>query len=381
MITVADILSLPAFESVELLAPCRAAGERRVYNVGILDCPASIRHYDNYFPDEFIVTNLGFCLDDADAANEALLSIMERRVAAVAVKLVYAPEFSKEEVARASERTGVPCFIYKGAYHEEVAYQALNLLHRDEEAQDKSAAIDALIAGPSKKSIRQEMSSLAGLSGTTVRCVAVSASQDDRCSLYAIQDTLNDYLAEFRERFENVQDAVACRYHDSLLVLVSYTTGLRRGVPLHELEWAIDSIGANCLGIGDLVPLGEADVSIKQATMLLAEAQRRSVHRLEWTDLGLDAFSFAAKSSPLFERTALGFRKPLEDYDALHGSELTATARAFAGAYGDVSVAADRLYQHPNTVRYRLRRIRQLLGMEDASDRELLAFLIVAFLD
>lgn len=37
MITVADILALPAFERIDLVAPIEDAGEHRVYNVGILD--------------------------------------------------------------------------------------------------------------------------------------------------------------------------------------------------------------------------------------------------------------------------------------------------------------------------------------------------------
>ena len=37
MITVADIIALPAFERIELAAPCAGAGAREVRNVGILD--------------------------------------------------------------------------------------------------------------------------------------------------------------------------------------------------------------------------------------------------------------------------------------------------------------------------------------------------------
>lgn len=35
MITVADILALPAFERIDLVVPIEDAGEHRVYNVGI----------------------------------------------------------------------------------------------------------------------------------------------------------------------------------------------------------------------------------------------------------------------------------------------------------------------------------------------------------
>ena len=64
MITVADILALPAFEEVTPIAKCPHAGTRLVHNVGILDCPPDYNKYSVYYPGEFIVTNLGFANND-----------------------------------------------------------------------------------------------------------------------------------------------------------------------------------------------------------------------------------------------------------------------------------------------------------------------------
>ena len=110
MITVADILALPAFEQINLVAPIKDAGEHRVYNVGILDCPPSINGYDAYMPGEFILTNLGFCYDDPALSDASLIAMIERRVAAIAVKRVYSPCFT-DAVARASVRMGVPVYL------------------------------------------------------------------------------------------------------------------------------------------------------------------------------------------------------------------------------------------------------------------------------
>ena len=56
MITVADILALPAFEQVQPLVLCEGAESREVHNVGILDCaPDKDGGYESYIPGEFIV--------------------------------------------------------------------------------------------------------------------------------------------------------------------------------------------------------------------------------------------------------------------------------------------------------------------------------------
>lgn len=380
MITVADILAIPAFEKVDIIAPIQGAGERRVCNVGILDCPPAINQYSVYMPGEFILTNLGFCYGDPELSDRSLITMMERGVAAIAVKRVYGPCFT-DAVREASERLGVPVYLYSGAYHEMVAYLSLNLLQRDLEASDKSGAVDEFLDRRSKKSIRREINALTGLTGAALRCIAISAEKDDRCSLYAIQDNLNDLLEAFRKKHDEVEGACAFRYHDALLAFVSYGSERETEEVYDDLMAAIQGVGVVHCGMGDLVALGEADISVRQATILLAEAHIRGVRYLGWADLGADAFTFAAQLNPMFILTARSFKLRLQKYDEENGTELVETARAFAFASGDIVTTARLLMQHPNTARYRLKRIRSLLDLEGAADREMLPLLTLIFLD
>ena len=52
----------------------------------------------------------------------------------------------------------------------------------------------------------------------------------------------------------------------------------------------------------------------------------------------------------------------LRDYDAAHDGSLVETLRAYLDCFGDVAAAGDLLHVHPNTVRYRVRRIEKILG-------------------
>jgi purine catabolism regulator len=53
---------------------------------------------------------------------------------------------------------------------------------------------------------------------------------------------------------------------------------------------------------------------------------------------------------------------PLERYDAEHGTYLVATLRSYVDADYNAAEAARRLYVHANTLAYRLKTIRRLLG-------------------
>jgi sugar diacid utilization regulator len=67
--------------------------------------------------------------------------------------------------------------------------------------------------------------------------------------------------------------------------------------------------------------------------------------------------------------------RPLSDYDREHGSELLVTLGAYVRTHFNLTKAAEILTVHPNTVVYRLRRIRELSGRDpqDVDDLILLA--------
>ncbi|MCH0565668.1 helix-turn-helix domain-containing protein [Streptomyces sp. MUM 136J] len=64
----------------------------------------------------------------------------------------------------------------------------------------------------------------------------------------------------------------------------------------------------------------------------------------------------------------------LFDYDLRHASSLWESAEAYLARHGDVRQAAAALQVHPNTMRYRIRRVEDIVGLDlgDPSDRLLL---------
>ena len=99
-----------------------------------------------------------------------------------------------------------------------------------------------------------------------------------------------------------------------------------------------------------------------------------------WADLHHDAFRAAANEGRLFWRTAALHRALLEEHDDAHGTELAATAEAVARAYGDLRLAAEALHQHPNTVRYRMRKMKAVLGIPHEDDKVFINLLSLVFL-
>lgn len=381
MITVGDVMNMRAFDRIWLAAPCEGAAAREVVGVGTLDHEPFTGTYDLFERGEFIFTTLGFAAMHPDLAEEALLALIERDVAAIAVKPVVLKTLP-EKVAAASAARGVPVFFYEGRYMERVIADLMNALDDDAAEWERTHLIDSILASSDEQAVRATFFTIAGVTGATIQAVAVRAVTDDDASLRALQRVLEGVLANYGERWDDVERTFVCRYRGMLLGFVSFKRPPLKAIAISDadLEKCVATAGPLVAGISQEVSLGEGDLAVRQAMAALRTAEREEAGIVRWTTLRFDAFRAAARSDRLYARAADLLRSLLFDYDAEHGSDLGPTAEAFAGAFGEVSRTAEVLFQHPNTVRYRLKKIKEVLSVQDLTDRELAALLTLTYL-
>lgn len=85
---------------------------------------------------------------------------------------------------------------------------------------------------------------------------------------------------------------------------------------------------------------------------------------------------YVLRSNPLSERLAQSTLGRLLGYDHDHHSDLMDTARAFLDCGFNLTKTARKLSVHPNTVVYRLRRIREISGRDLQNPDDMLAFTV-----
>lgn len=78
------------------------------------------------------------------------------------------------------------------------------------------------------------------------------------------------------------------------------------------------------------------------------------------------------RSSPKSRRLLEDTLKPLKEYDRVHSSNLVATLQEYVHSGFNLTKAASTLCVHPNTVVYRLKRIKELTGRDPTNSDQLL---------
>ncbi|RJO70892.1 PucR family transcriptional regulator [Nocardia panacis] len=144
------------------------------------------------------------------------------------------------------------------------------------------------------------------------------------------------------------------------------------GAPHRAVETARDflaRIGERApvrIGIGttavDVAGLRRSREDADRALRVLAAGTRRVAHISE---VQTEALLQELHDLMTIRRDPLtGPIARLRDYDTAQGSCLVATLDAWLTAFGDVNAAAAAVYIHPNTFRYRLRRITEVGGID-----------------
>ena len=307
--------------------------------------------------------------------------MLRRDVAAIAIKTVYDPPIS-DAVRKESEERGVPVYLYDGAYHETVAYQSLDLIRRDRAELDKGRALDELLAAHDDDRIRTRLSAIVGTTGSMLQCFAFALRAGDTCSFYAMLDSVSSSLDAVKAECYAVESVGACRYHDHILAFVSYgfvgdeerLAAEKRCLSMTGLEEGLH------VGVGEAVHLGDGDVGIRQALAAADSARRCGQHLIRWSELHVAAFAHAVRYDRLFMSASALYRAMLSDYDKKHGTELVHTAEALVMRHGDVKTIAEELHQHPNTIRYRMRKMKAVLGIPHEDDKAFVGLLDLVFL-
>jgi hypothetical protein len=114
-------------------------------------------------------------------------------------------------------------------------------------------------------------------------------------------------------------------------------------------------------GMSTPAPLENLGQGVSESVLALEASQRGGglVH-------AADLATFEGLLGRLERHQIAPFRdqiaRPLEEYDAAHGTKLVETLRAFLQTGGAVGATSRELYLHPNTLRHRLSRIETLTG-------------------
>ena len=130
------------------------------------------------------------------------------------------------------------------------------------------------------------------------------------------------------------------------------------GLPLEEAV----------IGISEIIGRDDFSRAVREAFWAMQAASLNGSMEMKYRDMGVYRLLASQMSSETLVKSAKSFLEPLFGTEDADLRTLLVTAKEYVISGFDLNETAEKLFCHKNTVRYRIRRIHELLG--DALDEE-----------
>lgn len=381
MITVFDIVTSPNFEHFQIIS-----GEKGIQNpvsgTGIFDWESKADIAKTFRKGEFVITTLSIAKDDFDYANDCIKTLILHGVSAICIKEVFFRNLSEDTIQK-SDILGVPIFFFSDTYVDDIVYDVRNLL-----ASDKGELRSNLT--PALKEALESWYHTGTVHAATGQL---------------IEDKLHPYLSDFTRcvvvfpkngkpltpimqpsKTNADERSIIIPFGTGLLVVLSSPNGDM--FTNQRVLTFIDSVNipiSACWMGASITLKGTRNVmdNILEAFLACASSVLKNNEGTDGTgkDTGKPSqsavFTFQPSNvenllisncwSESSRQYFLRMNRVLTEYDEEHGSDLLGTLSAYIEANGDLVSASKMLFQHANTVRYRIAKIKALLEIESPS--------------
>ncbi len=362
MIHIKELFRLQNIHRLRLIAG-QDGLERTVTEAVLFEYDPSRVQLPDFYRGDLVVTTLAYARGDAKLVAHSLQALMNQGIAGLMVKTAYFSELPQAVITLAN-RLGTPVFLFDDTYIEEVILQVTDLIRGKRHFAGFEQDVDALMRGDlTEEQTRERARRIDPLGQSSYRIYAVSPKErmitlDDK--LYALMET--DADAAHRCTFIEWRRMMLalCREEDGLSAQEALTRFgdllMRAGVDRQSVV----------IGQSDLREArAQMGASLCEAVYAARAAKLCGKAELAAHELGLYAYLFPMSENPFVCDRCRRVLSAIREYDAQNHTNLEQTALVYVKENMEIAAAAKVLFQHPNTVRYRLSKIQRIIGMED----------------
>ena len=362
MIRLKELFRLENLKRLRLIAGQEGL-ERMVTAAVLLEYDSSRMELPDFYRGDLVVTTLAYARGDSTLVANSLLALMNQGIAGLLVKTAYFSELPQSVVSMAN-KLGTPLFLFDETYIEEVILEVTELIRGKRPFAGYEQELDALMRGTlTAEQAKEKMQRIDPMGSKAYRLCALYPRE----RLGVLEDKLYALLSADEEL---ALRCICMEWRRMLLVL------------LHEDEQETDCAAALadvkemlmrakinladlCLGMsGQMTDQALLGTALNEAVYAAKAARLTGREAVSAGELGLYAYLFPMSENAFVCGQCRQQLQRIREYDAQNHTSLEQTARVYVEDRMEIAATAKALFQHPNTVRYRLTKIQKLMGLE-----------------
>ena len=318
---------------------------------------------DNYYEGDFVIVTLTFAKDSPELIVPTLLRLMRQRISGMAVKASREEGFWQELIEYAEE-AGLPVFLFQDIFIENVIVSIHEYMRSRANFALYEKDFQEMLYGNLPKHYISDRAAVINpghrekLAVIYLSCKGTSAAE--------LTAGLINLTSKSKSRKYIEAEFCFYQYREGIFILHNLhaadeeTNAKKYRSLINRLEVPQSAV---VLGISSVhEPNTEFDLCLKESYYACCYAIYRNKSRQQYCDMGIYRFIFPI----LMEKTGRSYYESLlhqiSSHDLKNHTNLLATLTEYVKADCDINRAATQLFQHPNTIRYRIQKLYDLIG-------------------
>lgn len=359
MIRIRELYRLQNLKALRLIAGQEGL-ERTVTEAVLFEYDPSRMQLPDFYRGDLVLTTLAYARGDAQLVSQSLIALMNQGIAGLLVKTAYF-SFLPQDVIERANHLHTPIFLFDETYIEEVVLEVTQLIRGRRHFGGYEKEIDALMRGDLTGDQAKEKAARIDPVHRGAYCIF---ALNPAVRLAGMDERL---YAALSEDADAAQRCICMEWRRMILVL------WRGGAQEEEMDALLKRAGLArgelCVGCSrvyeDLTGMGAA---LSEAIYAARAAKLQKKPFLHAKGLGLYGWLFPMSENAFVCEQCRRSLAVIREYDAQNRTSLEQTARVYVQSRMEIAAAAKALFQHPNTVRYRLAKVQQLMGMENDAE-------------
>lgn len=374
MIRVSDIMSCPDFNKFHLISGMGGL-QNIISGTGLFEWETYNDVYATFRKGEFVITTLSNAKNDIEKAEECIRMLITTKVSAIAIKNIYFKEFS-ENLIEFSNLNNVPIFIFSDTYMDDIIYIIRTLLHSfdfyNRQKENISFLYDHKNSSQKVKNIAYEMNRFFLYN---VFCVFITFNQ--KVNIDLVLEKIN---GSFVNTIEIVFSII--KFRNGILII--FTTNSEEDTNLIDLngflkKTRLDELKCKIGLSNKFNGLENLNTAVQQAIYSNISCALDNEDILQFKNIGLDQILIPLIQENYVKVYYNDILTKIQSNDLESTFNLMETLIEYVDSEEDISLTATKLFQHANTIRYRLLKARKVLGIELLSEFNQTVYTFIRF--
>lgn len=357
---------------VELMKKMTLLGEHIFYDneidsIGILDYEALENQYSLFRKGDIVLTTLMFAKDDEKMAEEALIRLMKQRVSAIAIKNIYYHRVT-DKVQDYADKHKVQLMVFDDIAFEDIIVAVSDEIRNKEIIKYYEIRIDQLITTErSKKFVLKTLNEINSSFLDHSKCsYCVPMAKDKKKTSKLLANIMKNVRSRKSKGMNSIHNAIF-RYRQGIFIIHTFNSLLH---PMGYLEEIYSNVGldknAFYIGTSELKKeLNQLAYGIHEAIASNVYCQNKKKQQSYFHELGIHKLLLPLGDNHWTQSFSHQIIHALKEHDTSSSFKLLPTAQVYIENRGELKKTADALEQHVNTIRYRLGKIKEVIGYHE----------------